>query len=456
MKIRSIKKKTGTFKVYNFETKKNNNYFANGILVHNCSMGCTYCFAYFFKSNNPALKTADGGFNLKAVDVDKIIRALEGDPNTQRGRYLYEHFFKREFLLHWGGLADPFCHFEKANGIGYPLLEALGRLNYPTLFSFKGPTIFEDKYLSLFDKYSSQANFAFQVSIITNSDELARKVEIGVPSPTRRLEALKILSDMGYFTILRLRPFIIGVSEYDLQTLLDRALEAGIQGVSMEFFALDNRSNAGMKERYSWLAKLIGVKNLQAYFKKLSPSERGGYMRLNRMVKEVYVRQVYEFCWKHNLVYACSDPDFKELNTSGSCCGMPDYYPKNRKLENWSRSQLSYHIKELRKHFHLTGEKKDMIFSEVYGPEATYMDDIYFTNDHVGVSSMCNVERFRHTYRTILQHHWNNLRSYSNPRNYFHGKILPVGLDSENNFVYHYREDEYEKRWKDDGIDLTR
>ena len=51
-------------------------------------------------------------------------------------RRYYEAFYKKKFLLHWGGLADPFCNFEKSNRKGYKLLKALGEENYPTLFSF--------------------------------------------------------------------------------------------------------------------------------------------------------------------------------------------------------------------------------------------------------------------------------------------------------------------------------
>lgn len=416
-----------------------------------CSLGCMYCFAYFFKSNNPSIK----GVTLKSVNTSDLISGIEGKPKSARAKLMYKHFYSKKFLLHWGGLADPFCNFENQNGKGFELIPALGEMNYPTLFSFKGRTILKKKYLSLFEKYSKQKNFAFQVSIITNSDNLSKMVEIGVPSTTKRLETIKILSDMGYYTILRLRPFIIGISDEGLSELLSRALEAGIKGVSMEFFALDGRANLGMKERYLWLSKFIGTKDLMEYFSVLSPKERGGYMRLNRLVKEPYIKEVYSFCINHGLVFGCSDPDFKELNTSGSCCGMPDKYKENPLLENWTRNQLTYHLKELRKTYHKTGIKENLYFNETFKSDSTYLDDIILAGDHIAHAGMCNTERFQSSIRTILQKHWNNLNSYANPRNYFNGKILPSGLDNEGNLFYKYHEHEYEKRWKEEGINLT-
>lgn len=219
---------------------------------------------------------------------------------------------------------------------------------------------------------------------------------------------------------------------------------------------MDMRANTGMKKRYDWMAKMIGVPNLMEYYKTLSPKERGGYMRLNRLVKEPYVKTVYKFCQDNELVCAISDPDFKELNTSGSCCGMPDNYPENRLLENWTTNQLTYHMKEARRLYHRKGEIAQLTFKGVYGEEP-YLDEKAFGNDHVSVIGKCCAERVNLTQRIILQRHWNNLRSPASPRNYLHGKVMPLrDKDNDGNMIYRYNPTEYEARWKEEGIDLTR
>jgi DNA repair photolyase len=416
-----------------------------------CSLGCLYCFAYYFKSVNPAFRTT-----LHSVPQDKISDMIRRKPTSKRERIFYQHFAKKRFILHWGGLADPFCNFEKINKRGYEILEALADEKYPTLFSFKGQTVFDKNYVRLFEAAAKQNNFAFQISMVTADDELAKVVEIGVPSPSRRIEAIRMLSDMGYYTILRLRPFIIGVSDLSLDILLEQALKAGISGVSMEFFAMDSRSSQGMRTRYEWLAKVMGVDNLNQYFKNLSPSERGGYMRLNRLIKEEFVKKVYLFCLENKLTFGCSDPDFKELNTSGSCCALPEKY-KNPELTNWSKDQLTYHIKEARKLYHKTGEKKIIRFSEVFTKSQSFLWDEsrFFISDHVSCTNMTNAERYNLTYRLIAQKHWNNLKSPSNPYNYFHGKLAPIGVDEEGNLKYIYVPMEYEERWKAEKINLV-
>ena len=185
-----------------------------------CAMGCLYCFAYYAKANNPAMK----GMKLRSTNPINI---------TEKNKHTYDYFYKHRFILHWGGLADPFCSFEKRFSVGYEMLQYLSKEKYPTLFSTKGGTLLNKKYLQLFDKSSKNLNYAFQFSITTADDKLAKIVEPLVPSPTNRIKMIKTLSDMGYWTILRLRPYLIGVTNPTIMELLQKCKDAGIKGVSM-------------------------------------------------------------------------------------------------------------------------------------------------------------------------------------------------------------------------------
>jgi hypothetical protein len=307
--------------------------------------------------------------------------------------------------------------------------------------------------MNIWDKYADQKNFAFQISMVTADDELSKLVEVGVPPPSARLKIIKEMADRGYWCILRLRPFIIGITDRTLEELLDLALQAGIKAISTEFFAIDNRCNVGMKERYQAIANIIGVPDLQKYFHALSPSERGGYMRLNRLIKEPHIKTMYKFCLENNLVFACSDPDFKELNLSGSCCGLPDHYPENPLLENWTKNQMTYHLKELRKLYHTTGKCGEVRFHDIYKDES-YLLDNKLAQDHPSVINRCTAERMRLTQEIIILEQWNNLNSPANPYNYFHGKLIPCGHCEEGNIVYRYNPLEYEGRWVEEGINL--
>lgn len=455
-KVRYIRTQFKEVTVYNFECWPNNNYFSScrvsetsafsgGVLVHNC-------FSHSQKDVNPGTKEAP----LQAVNPERLFAMIDGTAVGKEASLFYKHFFSRRFLFHWGGLADSFCHYERKYGVSYRILEGLLERKYPLMFSSKGPMITDPKFVQLFEKYAINNSAAFQFSIVTADDELAKKVEPGVPSPTERFEYMKVLSDMGFWTVLRLRPFIIGVTDHTLPMLLEKAYASGAKAVSTEFYAMDQRCVGSMRKATENMGKMMGIKNIFKYFPSLSPKERGGYCRLNRLVKEQYVKYMYKFCYEHDMVFTCSDPDFKELSQSGNCCGLPEGHP-NPEMNNWSKNQLTFFLKEARKEYHRTGKLETLHFDKVFAPRDWIFDDIALSHMDIGVTKYVYAIRKQLTLRHLLQDKWNNLNSYANPRNYFAGKVLPVGVEDDgSNLIYRYNPMEYEKRWVDEGIDLTR
>ncbi len=417
-----------------------------------CSMSCRYCFSASQKQINPATaRTLD---TVQAVHPDSFFKMVEGTTNAKEQQKMYKYFFSKRFLLHWGGLADSFCHYERRYGYSYAILQGLMEKKYPLMFSSKGPMIVHDKFLSLFEKYKKNNNVAFQFSIVTADDNLAKKIEPGVPSPTQRFQFMKTLSDMGYTCILRLRPYIIGATDLSLDKLLIKAKESGASALSTEFYAFDQRCVGQAQAAVLKMAKLMGIKDIYKYYSILSPRERGGYYRLNRLVKEPHVLTMYKFCQENNILFACSDPDFKELSQSGCCCALAEDHP-NKEMRNWSKNQLTHVLKEARKAYHKTGELREFRFNEIY-PNDWIFNDTSLSHQDIRVTAYLYNLRKIITLRDMLQDAWNNLNSYSNPSNYLAGKILPIGLDeNKENIVYRYNPLEYEKRWVDMGIDLT-
>jgi len=414
-----------------------------------CAYQCQYCFAAYSKSNNPALK---GDFAFKPINVKYFCEMLGG--KHPENPY-YRNFIKYRFPLHIGGLSDCFDATELKLGVTYELLKTLVEYKYPTAISTKGTIMVNDeKYYNLLKESAKNKNFIFQFSIITNDDEKAKQIEKYAPTTTQRLEAMKKLSDLGYWTVLRLRPFIIGLSDDGLEELLTRAKEAGARGISTEFFCVDMRCGKDViRDRYKFISDLLGF-DLVEFYEKLSPSSRGTYRRLNWRVKEHYVKRMYIKCKELGLQFNTSDPDFKELNMSGSCCCLPetrqDY---DSELVNWSRGQLTYQLKELRKRYWASGGKdkfltwdmvKDAIPHNWMNEHKYYGDSIKCWNSDWAKDKMGHIHEFLDT--------WNNLRSSGNIYNYFDGVLVPSYLDENKNIVYYYRPRPYEKRWMKEGI----
>jgi len=418
-----------------------------------CSYNCSYCFSSIQKCNTPGAVSAP----MQAVNVKALLRMLDG--NCSEGseeQAFHKFFFDKRFVFHWGGLADPFCQMEKKFGVGYTILKELAARKYPTLFSFKGDTILSDKYLKLFDDHKHNSSFAFQFSIVTADDNLAKVVERGVPSPTNRFKVMKVLSDMGFWTVLRLRPYIIGVTDRSIDEILEKGMASGMNAISTEFYAMESRTNPQATKQYEVMAKLMNVSNLHAYFKKLSPSERGTYRRLNRYVKEPYIKKLYKFCADNDLTFACSDPDYKELSMTSCCCSLPEQHPKNPEFNNYLKLQLTDAMKRARRLYHTTGERMVLTFDDTYGKEESFIDNQTLSHQNYGCTAHNYAYRKQLTTRHILQAQWNTLQSSASPSRYFHGKVMPIGLDeTEENLAYRYEPSDYEARWAQEGIDLT-
>jgi hypothetical protein len=156
------------------------------------------------------------------------------------------------------------------------------------------------------------------------------------------------------------------------------------------------------------------------------------------------------------MLFTCSDPDFKELSQSGNCCGLQEDHP-TPSMRNWSKAQMTFFVKEARKYYHTTGKLMDFSFNNIYNTKDWIFDDTHLSHQDIGCTSYPYAMRKQLTLRHILQSKWNNLHSYANPASYFHGKVLPVGLDaSGENLLYRYNPSDYEARWVAEGIDLTK
>lgn len=200
------------------------------------------------------------------------------------------------------------------------------------------------------------------------------------------------------------------------------------------------------------VSKVVGFDILD-YYKKLSPSERGGYRRLNRDVKERYVKQMWLLCKKYNIQFNISDPDYKELNESSSCCGLPNSRDKyDSDCVNFSKGQLTHFIVELMKRY-LKGERElyltidevlDLVANKWSDEKRYYGDSLKCWNSDVQNKDMNHKLEFMQT--------WNRVSSPSNPYNYFMGLLTPHHLDANKNIVYKFTPPAYVDKWKKEGI----
>lgn len=431
-----------------------------------CSGNCFYCFAYVFKQSNSAF-SAD---RLKSISLNKLERMLSNDYDYNGKNLFHKYFLKNKKVIQIGSLSDMFDDFEKKYQVGHRTLELLIKYQNPCRISTKFIPL--ENTMSLLESNKNKNLFAFMYSIITTDEKVSKEIEEDVPSPKERLKQLKILSDMGYYTVLRLRPFIMGISDKTLDDLLEKAKDAGIKAVSVEFYCLDSRAKKEVKERNNaHFSKFLGI-DFFKYYKKLSEgSNRKSYQRLNRDVKEIYIRKIYKFCLDNKIHFACSDPDYKELNMSGSCCGLPDHVDtEEANISTFSKCQMTNLVRLARKEFWEKNTVKGVLKNKIEDVELTLRDlasldkdvknTFLFSNENQEFLSIykrdipSGMRYLYHPFR-IIQKYWNDINTSVGFANYFDNKIIPIRKDKKNNLVYKYQVMPYEILWQDTfGFDL--
>lgn len=381
----------------------------------NCSFGCVYCFSQYQRGIGGA-KEHYLNKECTSVNPEKVKKIFTDPSSSQFGEYV-----RTRRVFQWGGLSDQFDGFEKKYGVTLELLKFFKEINYPICFSTKATWwLYDERYRALF---KDQNNWNVKFSIITLDEEKAKRIEVGVPSPAERIKAIGEYTKLNKGgATLRLRPFIIGVSSKDYKDLIIAAHDAGADAVTTEFFCLEARSINTAKEHYQVISDCCGF-DIVDFYKKHSTGT--GYLRLNRKVKEKYMKEMKELCDKLGMRFYVSDAHFKELCANGCCCGLPPEW-------NYSRGNFSYALQLCRRNGIVRWKdiENDMYFIENLRWRKA---EGFNTN-----TSEKRAKFFDLTMKEYLRYLWNDPTQGQGPFKMFGGIMKPNGLDEDGNIVYVY------------------
>lgn len=398
----------------------------------NCSFGCVYCFSQYQRGIGGA-KEAYLSKQVKSVNVEKLKKIFTGeDKNSQFYQYV-----KDKRPIQFGGLSDQFDNFERKYGVTYEILKFLKELNYPICFSTKSAWVFRDpKYQELF---RGADNWNMKFSIITLDEKDASRIEQGVESPEKRLEAMKIYNSLSKGgTTLRLRPFIVGVSDKTYLDLIRRAKEAGANAVTTEFFCLEMRSVNQAKEHYDVISQCAGFDIVDFYRRY---SNGSGYLRLNRKVKEKYIYEMQKLCKELDMRFYVSDAHFKECSNNCCCCALPRDW-------NYSRGNFASALQ--------IAKKVGKVHWSDIEPDMYFLEFPYYKASGFNVNSSENRAKFAGmTMKEYLHYLWNAPKRGQSPYKIFERVLTPKEIDENGDIVYYYNNDvTFEKCLEEDSFDL--
>lgn len=396
-----------------------------------CAYNCLYCFAYFQKSHcvtgysEKRVQTDAKYLNVRSVNPEKVKTLFEAarrnDLDFRGDQRQFFPYIQNRRIVQWGGLADAFDEYERRFGVTLKLLKYFDAIDYPLSFSTKATWWTEDeRYMSLFGKHSH--DWHVKVSIITANEEKARRMEKGVPSPEERLEAIRRLAGAGIHVTLRLRPYIIGVSE-DWKELIAAAHEAGADSVTTEFFCMESRADESLKARYAKMSDICGYDVHRFY---MEQSHQHGYKRLSRSIKRPIIVAMRDFAHSLGMRFHVSDAFCRECNDACNCCGVPP---------EWQVSQEG----NIGNAIVIAREKGAVRFSDIREPIDTLFS--FDWSKAVGYNTTGNKARalrYGMTMAEFLRNNWNEVRRGTSPAKAYGGILVPCGRDVHGDVVYRY------------------
>lgn len=382
----------------------------------NCSFGCLYCFSQFQR----AIGNGKENYLHKSVENvnPKKIKQMFSDPDKYAGQFAT--YIKQRRVMQWGGLSDEFDGYERKLGVTLDLLRFFKEIDYPLCFSTKATWFTKDeRYMDLI---RGQKNWNFKFSIITKDAAKARVMEKGVPSPEERLKAIERIAEAGAGgATLRLRPFIIGISTPSYLDLIRDAGNRGATALSTEFMCVEQRSKT-LKERMPIFNELCGF-DFMAFYKKYSVSS--GYLRLNRKVKEPFIRNMKAVCDEIGMRFYVSDAHFKELCCNGSCCGLPADW-------NYSRGQFCEALQ-------IAKNNGRVFYSDIRKDiEELHQYDWGRASGYNANSSEKRAHFYGMTMANYMRWLWNNPQAGQSPYKLFEGILKPCGKDAQGDIIYEY------------------
>ncbi|HEY2483207.1 MAG TPA: PA0069 family radical SAM protein [Caulobacteraceae bacterium] len=182
-----------------------------------CEHGCIYCYArpaHAYVGLSPGLD-----FESKLFFKPEAARLLTRELSSPSYRV---------GVIHIGGNTDPYQPVERRLRVTRQILEVLQRAAHPFSIITKSALIMRDSDILGSMGRAHLARVA--VSVTTLDRRLARVMEPRAATPERRLAAISTLSAAGAPVSVMFAPVIPGLNDHELETVLERAAQAGAVG----------------------------------------------------------------------------------------------------------------------------------------------------------------------------------------------------------------------------------
>ncbi|WP_149904215.1 PA0069 family radical SAM protein [Mesorhizobium sp. SARCC-RB16n] len=179
-----------------------------------CEHGCVYCFArptHSFMGLSPGLD-----FESKLFAKPDAARLLDKELSK-------DGYQPRTIAI--GTNTDPYQPIEKQYRIMREILEVLEARGHPVGIVTKSALVVRD--IDILSRMAERGLAKVALSVTTLDRMLARTMEPRASTPTKRLEAIRQLSDAGIPASVMVAPIVPGLTDQEMERILDSAHHAG-------------------------------------------------------------------------------------------------------------------------------------------------------------------------------------------------------------------------------------
>lgn len=181
-----------------------------------CEHGCVYCFArptHAYLGLSPGLDFESKLF--VKPDAAELLEKELASPNY------------KPKVMAIGTNTDPYQPIERRYQVMRRILEVLDKAGHPVGIVTKSALVLRD--LDILARMAERNLAKVALSVTTLDAELARKMEPRASTPSRRLEALRRLSQAGIPTTVMVAPIIPALNDNEIERILDAAAAAGVK-----------------------------------------------------------------------------------------------------------------------------------------------------------------------------------------------------------------------------------
>lgn len=254
-----------------------------------CGHKCVYCYitSYIPRAFQPRVK------NFTLIRLERELKRL--DKNKP---------------ISITNSSDPYTPREAQNLLMREVLPIFIKNGFKVLIITKSDIVVRDVDIL------SKGKVCVSITVTTLEEKTAKRLEPNAPSPLKRLEALKALSNAGIPTLLRLDPIIPGINDDadSIRMLIKAAHEAGVRQVTTSTYKARPDSLYRVVSAFPELEKEL--KELYSEGERINRS-----IYLPEKLRRELVLKVREAAQEFSMDFAACREGFSELHTAETCDG---------------------------------------------------------------------------------------------------------------------------------------